>query len=46
MVLRLVRPKSKYNFTVICAILSATIGIPSILVPPAFLGISTALTAG
>src|SRR5665647_3801519 len=37
---------SKRIFTTICAILSATVGMPSILTPPFPLGISTAFTAG
>lgn len=36
----------KDNFTVICAIRSETVGIPNILTPPFFFGISTALTGG
>jgi hypothetical protein len=34
------------SFTTICAVLSATVGTPSVLVPPLFFGIATAFTGG
>ena len=41
------RPRFQRSATTVCAILSATVGIPSILVPPPCgFGISTARTGG
>ncbi len=37
---------SSASAATVCATLSATVGTPSILVPPDALGISTALTGG
>ena len=38
--------RSRYMATTVCAILSATVGIPRILTPPDAFGISTAFTGG
>src|ERR1700733_15826353 len=37
---------SNTNFTIICAVLSPTVGTPKILSPPLFFGIGTAFTGG
>ena len=37
---------SSHVFTAVCAILSATVGMPNIRTPPDFFGIGTALTGG